>query len=60
VLLIVFFVIVQAIGGKVTLTVAISDGLLKEKVLNEGGLVGDLAKQINGGGVGQPHYATTG
>ena len=49
------FVIVHAIGGKITLTVAI-----KEKVLNEGDLIGDLAKEINGGGGGHPHYSTTG
>ena len=38
----------------------ISDNLLKEKGLNAGSIVRDLAKSVNGSGGGQPFYATAG
>ncbi len=48
------------IGGKPQLAVVISDSLVKEKGLHAGKLVKELAKEINGGGGGQPFYATAG
>jgi len=42
------------------LTVMISDNLVKEKGLNASEIVRMAAKEINGGGGGQPFYATAG
>jgi len=47
-------------GGKVTLTVAISDDLIAERDLNAGTLVRELAQHIQGGGGGQAFFATAG
>ena len=55
-----FMVLAADIEGKAHLTVAISDKLTEEKGLNAGKLVGDLAKEIQGGGGGQPFFATAG
>jgi alanyl-tRNA synthetase len=47
-------------GGKVTLTVAISDDVVASKGLHAGNLVRQLAAHIDGGGGGQASYATAG
>ncbi|PRD48319.1 alanine--tRNA ligase [Sphingobacterium haloxyli] len=56
----VFVVLGANIDGKPSLTVSISDGLAKERGWNAGAIVKDLAKDIQGGGGGQPFFATAG
>lgn len=46
--------------GKANLSLMISDELVKSKGLNAGGLIREIAKEIRGGGGGQPHFATAG
>ena len=48
------------VNGKPSISVIISDNLVKEKNLNAGIVIKDLAKEINGGGGGQPFYAQAG
>ena len=52
-------VIGSEVAGKPTLTVSISDDLVKEGK-NAGQLVREAGKLIKGGGGGQPHFATAG
>jgi alanyl-tRNA synthetase len=47
-------------GGKPSITIALSDSLVDSKDLNAGTIVRELAKDINGGGGGQAHFATAG
>ena len=47
-------------GGKANLTVLISENIAKDKNLNAGTIVRELAKEINGGGGGQPFFASAG
>ncbi len=46
--------------GRPTLSVMISDDLVKDHGLNAGKIVREAAKLINGGGGGQPHFAMAG
>ena len=54
-----FFVAGTQFEGKPTLTVMLSDNLV-ENGLKAGVLVKEAAKLIQGGGGGQPHFATAG
>ncbi|QQT24397.1 alanine--tRNA ligase [Sphingobacterium spiritivorum] len=55
-----FLVLGADFEGKPNLTVVVSDQLAKERGLNAGTIVRELAKEINGGGGGQPFFATAG
>lgn len=48
------------IGGKPQLAVIIDEAVQKDKNLHAGNIVKDLAKEMKGGGGGQPHFATAG
>jgi alanyl-tRNA synthetase len=55
-----FLVLAAEIDGKANVHVMIADNLLKERGLNAGVIIRDLAKAVNGSGGGQPFYATAG
>ncbi|MBE0639815.1 MAG: alanine--tRNA ligase [Bacteroidales bacterium] len=55
-----FLVLGNTADGKAGLTVMISDNLTKEKGLNAGQIIREIAKEIGGGGGGQSHFATAG
>ena len=48
------------IGGKVNLVCSVSDNLIKEKNLNAGKLISEVAKELGGGGGGRAQLATAG
>jgi len=48
------------INGKANLALMISDNLVKERGLDAGDIIRKIAKKINGGGGGQPFFATAG
>ncbi len=54
------FVAGAKINGKAMLSVMISNNLVKDRGLNASQMVRELAKEIQGGGGGQPFYATAG
>lgn len=55
-----FCFLVCEFGSKPFLSLIVSDNLVKDKNLHAGNLVKQLAKHIQGGGGGQPFYATAG
>ena len=55
-----FFVAGAVVNEKPLLTIIISDNLVKERNLNAGNIIREIAKDIKGGGGGQPFYATAG
>jgi alanyl-tRNA synthetase len=54
------FLAAAVIEGKPFLSLIISDSLVKEKQLNATTMIRELAKSVQGGGGGQPFYATAG
>lgn len=55
-----FIVVANSYQEKPTISVGISDNVVKEKSWNAGNLVREWAKEIKGGGGGQPVFATAG
>lgn len=56
----IFCLIGSNVDGKPSLSLIIADNLIQEKGLNATAIIRDLAKEIQGGGGGQPFYATAG
>ena len=55
-----FLVLGSESDGKATLSVLVADELVASKGMNAGNIVRELAKKIQGGGGGQPGFATAG
>ncbi|HLG33805.1 MAG TPA: DHHA1 domain-containing protein, partial [Bacteroidia bacterium] len=55
-----FCLLTAEIDGKPHLSLIISENLVKEKNLDASKIISELAKEIQGGGGGQPFYATAG
>ena len=55
-----YIVLGAEFDGKPLISVIIADDLVKERALNAGQIVKEAGKEINGGGGGQPFYATAG
>ncbi|MCF6184448.1 MAG: alanine--tRNA ligase [Bacteroidales bacterium] len=55
-----FFVAGATNNGKANMVVMISDNLIKEKNLNAGQIIREIAKEIKGGGGGPAHFASAG
>ena len=55
-----FAVLVANINNKPSLSIMISDSLVKDKGWNAGQLISEWAKEVKGGGGGQPFFAQAG
>ncbi|ALO16640.1 Alanine--tRNA ligase [Salinivirga cyanobacteriivorans] len=55
-----FLVLGSAINGKANLSIMISENLVKEKDLHAGNIIREAAKEMKGGGGGQPFFASAG
>lgn len=52
--------LISEIDGKASILTVVTDDLIKERKLNAGKIVGELAKLVDGKGGGRPHLATAG
>lgn len=55
-----FMVLGAEVNGKPNLTIAISENLVNDKGLHAGNIIREAAKEMRGGGGGQPFFATAG
>ena len=55
-----FCVLLADVDGKPSISIIISDNLVKEKGYNAGALIREWAKEVKGGGGGQPFFAQAG
>ncbi|MCK5838630.1 MAG: alanine--tRNA ligase, partial [Bacteroidales bacterium] len=55
-----FLILGSSYGGKASLAVLISDSLLNEYKFHAGNIIREFAQEIQGGGGGQPYFATAG
>jgi alanyl-tRNA synthetase len=53
-------ILASVFDEKVSFVCVVTDDLIKQKNLQAGRIVGEMAKQVGGGGGGKPHLATAG
>ncbi len=53
-------VLASVIDEKISLVCVVTDDLIKDKKLQAGKIIGEIAKKLGGGGGGRPHLATAG